>query len=58
MREVMDIQKGWTASSINAAFTQGQRLSDVALDTTGKAANPMAEGVDGAVGEMKDRISA
>ena len=58
MREMMDIQKGWTASSIDAAFTQGQRLSDVALDTTRKAADPMAEGVDGAVGETKDRISA
>ncbi len=58
MREMMDIQKGWTASSIDAAFTQGQRLSDVALDATRKAADTLAEGVDGAVGETKDRISA
>lgn len=58
MREMMNIQKGWAASSIDAALTQGQRLSDVALDTTRKAADPLAEGVDGIVGETKDRISA
>jgi hypothetical protein len=58
VREMMEVQKGWTASSIDAAFTQGLRLSNVALDTTRKAADPMAEGVDAAVGETKDRISA